>query len=481
MAFLAWVALVPLMLALDGLGKGQAFRAAYLCGIVFFTGTLYWFVYVTWLGTVLLMLYLSLFFGLFGLAYVFLSRRTAGWKLLLLPAAWVVLEFIRDRFLTGFGWVSLGHSQFRNLPFIQIADTTGFLGVSFLVMMVNVAARETAARFLEFQRGETAARAVLRACLVTRGPLGAVILVLLGAGLYGFFRLGTPVGEERVKVAVIQGNIPQEMKWRPLAWPRIMEKQKALTAEAARQQPDLVIWPESSFPGFIWETPQRFEALKTFVKELGTPLLVGAVTRPETDYFNSALLISRDGTEKARYDKLHLVPFGEYIPLRRFLPFLEQIVPIADFTAGEKPTIFTMKPKGASYAALICFEDTAAPVARRLVREGAQVLVNMTNDAWFQDTKAPFLHLQAAVFRCVENRRPLVRAANTGVSAFVDAFGRVEHVLKDGNGRATYVEGYAAADVAPSRAATFYTRFGDVFAGLCLACLFAGLKFSKDE
>ncbi len=335
-------------------------------------------------------------------------------------------------------------------------------GVSFLIVMVNVLARELARTRFNILFGKPKREFVLGCALV----FSFVILSLL----YGLYRLQPEKKASSLTITVVQADIPQEMKWQPSAWPFIMAKHLTLTKAAAAQKPDLIIWPETAFPGFIWESPQLFEDLRAFVAEIKIPLLLGLVIQEEDRYYNSVVLISKDGEIIARHDKLHLVPFGEYVPLRKTFPVLTDIVPIGDFTAGKTWTIF---PQG--FSVLICFEDTVPEISRGFVKKGANLLVNMTNDAWFKDTKAPFLHMQAAVFRAVENRRTLIRAANTGVSCFIDRNGRVLNSVKDEQGKTTYVAGYKLENVSFENEKTFYTKYEDVFTYLCFGVILWGI------
>ncbi len=480
------MALIPLMSALDAEGFKPAFRLSYLCGVLFFAGTLHWVVHVTALGSALLVLYLALYFSAFGLGYRFFSGQKFLVRLSVLPSLWTALEFIRAHFLTGFEWASLGHSQYKNLAVIQIADLTGVYGVSFLMVMVNVCLKEILSAGL------------LRRRLCREISLGVIIVVFACFSVlaYGISRLRSfektatsaseaSGGNQGVTIAVVQANTPQEMKWHEPAWPVIMKQYLRLTEAAAGSKPDLIIWPETSYPGILWEDEELFGQLRDFVRRLGVPLLLGSVVKEGDNYYNSAILLSGRGEIVQQYQKIHLVPFGEYIPLRRFLPFLSQIVPIADFTSGREYTVFPMDPgktitkRIGFFSVLICFEDAVAELSRSFVRHGAQWLVNITNDAWFEDTKAPFLHLQSAVFRTVENRRGLVRSANTGVSCFIDAFGRIVQAVQNDRHKMTYVRGYAVADVRFSREETFYTKFGDVFTFGCLGCILAMIVRKK--
>ena len=470
---LAWIGLVPLLRSLDGQTPLRAFARAYLCGILFFGGTLYWLIHVTLPGMVLLVAYLAVYFGLFGVGYNFLARLKTVWKFFGIASLWTLLEFIRAHFLTGFGWASLGYSQYKNILLIQIADLTGVYGVSFLVVLINLL-------FKEISDGIREAPAARKSKFTLSLIVPARVLALaLG---YGVLRLAVARRAQtrpapQASIAVIQGNIAQVMKWYEPAWPDIMARYKILTEAAAREKPDLIIWPETSYPGILWEDKELFDELRSFVARLGVPLLVGSVVRENGHYYNTAILLSKDGEILQQYRKVHLVPFGEYIPLRPLFPFLEHIIPIADFTAGEEYTVFKLWDDGKLFSVLICFEDTLGGLTRQFVRQGAGLLVNMTNDAWFKDTKEPYMHMQAAVFRSVENRRSLVRAANTGVSCSIDASGRVVQAVADERGKQTYVPGYAIMKVRFDQQKTFYTRYGDVFIlGCCAWLLWATVR-----
>ncbi|VAX38073.1 Apolipoprotein N-acyltransferase / Copper homeostasis protein CutE [hydrothermal vent metagenome] len=456
LSILAWVGLVPLFFALDGKTPGQAFRIAYFCGVLFFGATIWWFGHVTIAGAIAAILYLALYFGMFGIGYSLFAKYNFITKLFLLPSLWVALEFARSYLLSGFDWVSLSHSQYKNLIFIQIADISGVFGISFLVVMVNVFIKE---RFnhIPFTKWD-----VVPVC---------ILLVVLG---YGVFRLnGVQPSLSGMRVALVQANVPQHLKWNKIAWAGIIQKHLDLSEEAARENPDLIIWPETAFPGFIGEDDEYFSALQYFVKRINIPILFGAVVKEEGRYYNGALLLSPDGMIKQQYHKHHLVPFGEFIPFRTHFPFLSDIIPIADFSRGEGYTVFSSDTK--KFSTLICFEDTLGRLARGFVNNGAQMLINITNDAWFEDTAAPWMHMQSAVFRTVENRRGLVRASNTGVSGFIDATGKIQYLLQNAQGKNTFVKGYAVGEVSFRKEKTFYTKFGDVFAYLCFACILGGV------
>ncbi|HQP10904.1 MAG TPA: apolipoprotein N-acyltransferase [Candidatus Omnitrophota bacterium] len=485
---LAWGGLIPLLFALDGKTPWAAFRISYLCGLLFFAANLYWFFNIarwfSWIAAVgvsLFLLYLALYFGIFGLIYGFFSRRTLWAKLFLLPCAWVALEFVRGHLFTGFDWASLGHSQYKNPVMIQIADITGVFGVSFLVVMANILIKELIGAFLVRRTS------VARWALAAPAMVGVVVFVL--AWQYGIFRLRPADRSFRSlpqqSVAVIQANIPQEMKWHRPARAEIVQEHIALSQEALLFRPDLIVWPETSCPDYLWEEDKFFKQIQSFVRAANIPLLFGSVIKEGNDYYNAAILLSAQGNVEGIYRKRHLVPFGEFIPLRRFLPFLSDLLGIGDFSRGEEYTVFSFSnPRGGSgaFAALVCFEDTVARLSRQFIRKGAPLLVNITNDAWFGNTKAPFLHLQSSIFRAVENRRGLVRAANTGVSCAIDSWGRIVpplQVAAELKAQKTYVSGYLIAPVSFNDRKTFYTKFGDVFAILCFGCILMGVLSQK--
>ena len=373
----AWFGFVPLFFALRDKNRLQSFLLSYLCGIVFWSITIYWLIHVTLLGQILLILYLSFYFGIFGLFVSRPSSLVLRFTFLFIPSLWVLLEYLRAHLLSGFGWALLGYSQYLNLPIIQIADIFGAYGVSFLVMMGNVAVYRLV---VTRAQGHKSTRKAIKCGIAVL----ICIFIVLG---YGYFRLY----ESRVtnhqtrtmfNISVIQGNIPQELKWTPGAEGFILDRYLGLSQEAAKDRPDLIIWPEASVPGFLGEDEWVFKAIFEKTKSIGIPILAGTVVREDEKYYNSALLIDKQGEIAARYDKLHLVPFGEYIPLKNTFKFLETIVPIGDFSPGRDYTIFRLSEfRGASehqsirapakFSVLICFEDTIPEISRGFVRRGS--------------------------------------------------------------------------------------------------------------
>ena len=463
--FLAWFAFIPLLFALKQASRARAFFLSFSCGLIFWVITVYWLVYVTMPGTIVLVLYLALYFGVFGLI---VRAIPFSWlRLFLLPAIWVLLEYSRSHLLTGFPWALLGYSQYLNLPVIQIADIFGVWGVSFLVVMVNVALYS-----------------LIREKIIKSSIISLAILIAVWG--YGFYRLATPdlksSAGKSIKISVIQGNIPQELKWYPGARQEIMEKYTMLSRLAAREKPDLIVWPEAAVPVILEEEPAYYEMVSNLAKQVRVPLLFGAVTSREGRYYNSCLMVSPEGEMVGRYDKLHLVPFGEYIPLRTILPFLETIVPIGDVNPGQEYTLFSVNLPGAGHSlrskfgVLICFEDVFPELSRQFAKRGAQFLVNITNDAWYQKSFASYQHFQASVFRAVENRMCLLRSANTGVSGFISPEGRIISLVQDIKARELFVDGFKMQSIPGKKGEpSIYTRFGDWF--IILLCFLIAVIF----
>jgi len=450
----AWFGFAPLFISLEKKTFFRSFVIGYLCGIAFWSLTIYWLIHVTLLGQIVLILYLAVYFGVFG-CIIYLSRFLPSAAILFfIPCSWVLLEYLRSYLFTGFPWAQVGFSQYSNLPVIQIADITGSWGVSFLVVLTN-----------------TGLYLALRKRL-KRGVFLICLCVLFLSLAYGFYRLSyKPVlcpAKDLLKVSVVQGNIPQDLKWDKQAAGGILNNYIALTQAAAKDGPGLIIWPEASLP-FLWGEDAaiaQFRQVFSLAGQLKVSLLVGAVSRSGKAYFNSALFVNNLGQPAGIYNKLHLVPFGEYVPFKNTFPFLQAIAPIGDIEPGREYTIFEQP---ADFAVLICFEDLFPELSREFIKRGARFLVNITNDAWYKEGSAPYQHFAASVFRAVENHVYLVRSANTGISGFIDPFGRPLSIVHDAVGKNSFVRGYSSQNIclAPGRR-TIYNRYGDLFVVFCL-------------
>lgn len=470
--FLAWVGLVPLFFAIEDEKPSKAFLISYLTGVLFFLGTIYWLIHVTLPGMIIVVLYLALYFGLFGLIFAYSFRLFSFGLLILAPAAWVMLELCRSKFLSGFGWALLAHSQSYNLPIIQIADMVGAYGVSFLIIMVNAALFLT---IKNFKRRH-----------YSLSYIGIALFLVFISLAYGIFRLNNIFVGEKLRVAIVQGNIPQAKKWDINFREEILSKYEELTKQAARIGADLIIWPETSVPGFLESEQDLLNRVKNLAKNINTPILAGAPRFEKSlkeAYYNSAILFDADGAIVDHYDKIHLVPFGEYIPAKFIFSFVEKFapLPIGDFTSGRNYTIFKFfiernaKDKNFNwrllkkvrFSTLICFEDIFPDITREFVKRGASFLINITNDAWFGKTSAPYQHAQSSIYRAVENRVNVVRAANTGLSCFIDQKGRIVEKVESG-GQALFVDGFKIHEITLTKTRTFYTRYGDLFAYACI-------------
>lgn len=464
--FIAWFSLVPLFLALENNNAKQRFVKGYIFGIVFFSGILYWlFFSVSIPGAIVLVLMLSFAPAIFCCLYLS-AERYQIYAIAYVPAAWVLTEYLRTYLFTGFPWALLGYSQSFNIPLIQIANITGVYGVSFLIILVN------------FGLYLTLRKAPHRFYILI------FILALITTSLvYGERAIRRVYPAQTLRVSVIQGNIPQNIKWDSNYRTFIMDQYKRITKNAISEtMPHLVIWPETSLPGYI-EEKDLHKAISDLAKSEETYLLIGTLHGEGLNAFNSACLISNKGTVLKRYDKIHLVPFGEFIPFEDKFPWIRSSMgrPVGDYIRGKEYTVFKFKPKETisspevikktdgfySFSCLSCYEDIFPELSRRFVKEGACFLINLTNDAWFGKTSAPYQHLQGSIFRAVENHVPVLRAANTGVSCIIDSNGQITKVVKKGKDE-IFIDGYATGNISATLMKTFYTRFGDVFSWACI-------------
>ncbi len=479
LSLLAWFALVPYFLAVHDREASEAFWLGWLAGGIYFLGTVNWVtitmerygklpVVISLFLMLLLVAYLGLYVGIFGFLLKYLAPRSAKTQgvfpltlVILAPSLWVTLEFLRGHLLTGFPWVLLGYSQYRILPIIQIADVTSVYGVSFLIVMVNAALYLIIRRF--WTGGGPEAKTAT-AFSVAIGISFLLVLLSLSYGYWRMIRLSSDHGP-MIKVAAIQGNIPQDVKWDERYRKATIETYQRLTLKVLPDHPDLVIWPESAVP-FLFESDRTGQQeIIPFVKGQGFYLLFGSpgvkLLNRQLQLQNSAYLLSDQGSIQGRYDKIHLVPFGEYVPLSSLLFFVNKLVEgIGDFTPGEDYTVMDL-PKGKT-GTVICFEVIFPELVREFVRNGAQLMTTITNDAWFGRSSAAFQHFSMVVFRAVENRVAFARAANTGISGFIEPTGRIIQQSP------LFVEAALISELPLSQGGlTLYTRWGDFFAYVC--------------
>lgn len=395
-----------------GRGRGRAFLLAWLAGFVFFAVLLYWIRVFGWIAWISLSAAQGFYVGLFGLLANEMLRRWSGWgRLIFIPAAWVSIEYLRSIGPWGFEWGVLG-AAVRNLPVLQFASVGGEFGLSSIIVAVNVLIAGA------FAAGSW--RPVLRQAFV----LLAVLVAVYG---YGLAALSRPVPVEVFRVALVQGSIPQSAKFDPDFEGRIKrmyleQTKRALLADTTSAKPDLIVWPETAYPGFLLEDPEYLGELTRLAAGAGSYVLLGSFGNGEPQSYNTAVLIPPTGPVQV-YKKMHLVPFGEVIPFRPLVGRINALAAaVEDLAPGRRPVTF--KTERGDIAAVICFESSDGFLVRRLIRRGAGLLITITNDAWFGRTSAAEQHFQLSRVRAVENRRFALQAANTGVSGVFDPFGR---------------------------------------------------------
>lgn len=454
LAPLAWIALVPLLLACRGLSPQRSARLGLVCGLAYYLSLIYWIIIALgrygglplWLtvpALVGLALYMALYLAVFA---AFTSWAAARLPLVwVVPLAWVGLDLVRCRLFTGFPWLDLGYSQFKWPLVNQVADLGGHYGVTFLIVMVNTLIADFfATRCCGSNHPSTPLRGQpifsfpersRRACNRIVLPI-LLIAAVMGYNVWRYQQMKEGlVSAPTLAVGLMQGNIDQSEKWLTALQEKTVDTYLALSVEATSSQPlDLLIWPETALPFF----PSEHSLMQRITDEIARPgspsLLTGAphlqadLESGRTSYFNSAFLISAmprtQGVALQRYDKEHLVPFGEYIPLQRYLPAaLPLVQTMGNFSPGQDSA--PLVSNQARLGVLICFESIFPEEARRRTSFGANILVNLTNDAWYGRSSAPFQQIPMAVLRAIENRRSLARAANTGISCLIDPLGRV--------------------------------------------------------
>jgi len=485
LGFLAWVALIPLLLATRGRSLPSAFFLSGLAGISAMMGVFYWINAVrgfSLLYFVLLGLYLAPYFAVFGALNNFLARKSPSVPAVILtPALWVSMEYLRAH--AGFlslPWCLMGHSQYRYPGVLQVLSVTGVYGLSFLVVMVNTSICE----LVPFAKKNSRTGR-------TRPMLYVTILLpaaFLGASIGYSYAVTRDIHDvERFPVTVIQPNIPQDIKWDPEYRETFFRKLLGLTDNALTEaHSPLVVWPEAAIQEYLLESPMVLSRTLELLRRHNVSLVVGTAHRPKVaarpelivSSRNSAILLSGKGT-LAVYDKVHLLPFAEYVPLKGVVPWPANMVSRAsNFTPGKKYSTFELD--GKVFSPPVCWETVFPEEIGRFVDRGARFLVNITNEAWFGDTAAPRQFLMMAVCRAVEHRVSIVRCANTGISCFIspsgEVYGRVHR-----NGRDLFVEGFLTMDVAVTREKTIYTRFGEWFALSCLTLVIVSLVVALER
>lgn len=479
---LAWFGMIPLFIAVHNKTPIQSFWLGWTQGVLFYLGTLSWVINtmvsygrLPLLVSILLLIVLAMYLGAYtGLFCFFLARQNSKivHKWLAASFIWVSLEYIRAHFLTGFPWASLAYSQFNFLSVIQIVDITGIYGLSFLIIFINVSLFLTLDFFYSFQKNKMEP-------VILGNYVGAAVLLIcitLGYGIWKNFSFGNQTEKKALKVALLQGNIEQNHKWDPSYQKTVYETYQKMTLEAAEEKPDIIVWPETATPFYFSNDRVNRRKLLQLGKESNSYILFGSPhhtgQRKNITLFNSAYLISPEKKVLGRYDKIHLVPFGEYVPFKKLLFFVDKMVTgIGNFGSGTKYTVFSMSDS--KFSVLICFEVIFPDMVRQFVKAGAGFLVNITNDAWFGKSAASYQHISMAVFRAVENRRPVIRAANTGITGIIDSRGKIISQTD------IFVREKIIGNIFPeNNYRTLYTLYGDIFAIAVLFCTIVYCGFS---
>jgi len=486
-SWLCWIALTPLIIAIWFSGANSRRRwlrnlsLGYLAGIVFFTVTFGWLgalgdLYQSFFLrglSLLLSIYLALDFACWSwfIGWIKPGAFTASWRNLLAAfvaaSAWVTQEWTRGWLFSGFGWNGLGVALHAEWPMIQIAEFTGVVGLSFAIAFANIIAVTTPLRLF----AEARTHRMRPHFDLTLTMIGIVALLA-----FGLHRVQRPSPAKPLRIAAVQAGVPQLQKFDPQFTGEVFERFRRLSeiAVGANPPPDLLVWPARSMPDPARDrNTESYRFVRDFSAATKTDLMLGTLDVEDGHDYNAALIVSNGGESVQLYRKVHLVPFGEYIPLRHSFPLFASIaskwVP-GDFTAGTEHTVFNVMNGDVRVAPLICFEDTVGDLVRRFVVNGANLLVDITNDGWFLHSSGSRQHLANAIFRCVENRRPMVRATNTGVTCFVNEFGRVTQILQDDIGN-NFTEGVLTGEISvpQDRQLSFYAHHGELFAELCAA------------
>jgi apolipoprotein N-acyltransferase len=476
--FLAWVGFVPLFYALARSRPAAAFVLSFAWGVVFYTGIFFWLFDLPQyniLHHALLGVYLCPLTGLFGWLFSFLWRRVSpAAALIAAPFAWVSQEYIRSNFFfLSLPWALLGQSQYQHPAIIQMAEFTGVYGVSFWIVCVN-SALTSLVFLLPKTRLDSGVPLRRRSVWILTA---AVALATVGLTAYGSSQLAqAPAGRE-LKLSVIQPSIEQDRKWDQKNAAEIMRIMSSLTAEAAKDKPDLIVWPETATPKSITMDRQLYEQVRNIAAAANSPVLLGSAQLAKfkvgdaqsARYKNTAYLFPSNPNDLKvqHYEKVRLLPFGEYLPHADVIPWKRLYVPeVQGYMPGDKFVLF--KIGSVSFGAPICWENIFSKDARQFVLEGAQFLVNITNEAWFGHSAAPYQFLSMNVFRAVENRVYVVRCANTGISCFIDRQGRVVSRVRGADGSEIGARGFLTGAVKLGGEKTFFTRHGDLFAKTCL-------------
>ena len=458
--YLVFVGLVPLFFILRNEKGVRAFGLGFITGFFFYLISLFWITEAlsnysalgVWSSVLILMLlvaYLSALVGVF--ANVVSFCRLDGRGAVLVPTFWVAIEFIKAKVLSGFPWNDLSWTLYRQTTLIQIADTLGSYGLSFGIVLVNWLIFLLVARLVK-----------LRVELGWGRILATLALVFVFAWGYGSIRLSTfPPSSASIRVGIIQPNIPQAMKLSGRFMQQMLKTYEQQAAELQAKGVDVAVLPEAAINHAYNVRPASQSWVKRTFGDNGCTVLFGALAAENGRYMNSAYVVEPGG-QTHRYDKVHLVPFGEYVPLSWLLSFVEALAGHQG-SLTEGPTHSVLPLGDLSIGVPICYEIVFPEIAREFVKNGADLICTLSNDAWFGRSSGPYQHFAATVFRAIENRVPVLRCANSGVSGFVDATGRI------GLETPIFVRRTDVVEVQIAKLTSVFRTVGELFAYLCFA------------
>ncbi len=471
-SFVAWFALAPFLWSVRNVRPRSAAFRGYIFGMAYFAALFWWITKVRYpaslgyFGGVILLP--AIFFVPWALAANRLEKSESQFVRIWAPAfLWVMIEWVTAHGMFGFPWWALGNSQSKNLVIAQSASIGSIYIISFMIVIVN--------RFLV-----SCAQKRLKTEATSWAAAAAIIILAI---VYGAISLNqSPPSEHPLRISLIQANFSQDEKIATVQLGEMFTSHFRMTEEAvAESRPDMVVWPETISPIFWFTGPGNMEATKTRLKQLGITLVAGVYnwSGDGKKNYNSVIAVDPDKGLLGSYSKIHVVPFGETFPYRRFF---ERVSPALgewirktvyededDLSPGTKYTVF--RSRNGKFGTLICFESIFPQMTRRMVLDGAEYIIVITNDAWFMDTPGTYQHASMAAFRAIENRKYVVQAANSGISTIIDPLGKV--IDKTPVLEKTVLTG----SIYPNNEKTFYSRFGDVFAALC-AILFAAAVLS---
>ncbi len=462
--FLAYGVLIPFFILIHNKNRFNATVWGYITGFFISFACLFWIGFVTVPGIIGALLVLPLFFALYALvqniSFEILGKRA----IFLAPFFWTCIEYLQSLGDTAFPWMYLGYTQTYYLPAIQMAEFTSVFGIGFWIVLLNVMIYDS----FFLHREKRTVRLLI---------LGVVFLMPI---LYGLIAMQAGQNGRNLRIAMVQGNVDPFEKWNANNEEKHFVKYDSLSRIAIESNPDLIIWPETATPFYLRYEFTYLDRIKAWVDSCSIPLLTGSIDYEYTEqgyqYYNAALLIEPHRVDIQHYAKHKLVPFSEKVPYNRYFPFrfLKRVlydlqIGIGDYTRGQRQTVFSF-PVSSSHAdsnksrinfsCAICYESVFPDYTRRFVLNGIEFLTIITNDAWFGRTTAPYQHAQIATLRAVENRISIARCANTGITCFIDPYGRVYDKTD------IFTTEVVVNDLPLEKSTTFYTKHGNWVARL---------------